>query len=130
MEKKFDTEIKSGIYLDPYFYKFFTKNPFKLQHRTYPVDFGFTDSYLYKLNLDVGEFYEIGELPETVKISLPDRKGDLVCNSTKTGNMLTVVFRLNFRESQYEPVMYEGLKKLMEKAVATQLNSIVVLNKK
>lgn len=130
LEKKFDAEIKSGIYLDPYFYKFFTKNPFKLQHRTYPVDFGFTDSYLYKLNLDVGEFYEIGELPKTVQISLPDRKGDLVCNCTKSGNMLTVVFRLNFRESQYQPVLYEGLKKLMEKAVATQLNSIVVLNKK
>lgn len=130
LKKEFQIETGNVIYLDPFFFKFFTANPFKLQNRTYPVDFGYKDSYLYTLSLDVGEFYQFGDVPKDYTLVLPERKAEVTYNSVVTGSKIDLRFKINFKESEYSPVLYEGLKKLMEKAVSTQLNSIIVLNKK
>jgi len=39
--------IGNKIYLNPFILKFFEENPFKLQERTYPIDFGYKDTYSY-----------------------------------------------------------------------------------
>ena len=51
-----------NIYLNPFFVKFFTENPFKLQERTYPIDFGYRDDYLYMFRLNLGEKYTVDEI--------------------------------------------------------------------
>ncbi len=39
--------VGNKIYLNPFIIKFFEENPFKLQERTYPIDFGYKDIYSY-----------------------------------------------------------------------------------
>lgn len=129
LKKNFQIEMENGIYLDPFFFKFYSTNPFKLQNRTYPVDFGYKDSYYYTISLDVGEFYQIGALPKSYVLSLPERKAIVNFNTKVLGTKINLIFKLDFKESVYAPVLYEGLKKIMEKAVETQLNSIITLNK-
>lgn len=129
VSRDLETDTKNGIFLDPFFFKFFTKNPFNLQERTFPVDFGFKDSYTYSLSIDVGEFYEIAELPKNYKMRFPEGKAEAMLTSKIIGKKLILYFKVNFKDSIYAPNSYEALKSLMKKCVDTQLNSIIVLKK-
>ena len=130
ISREFEINARNGIFLDPFFCKLFTENPFKLQERTFPVDFGYKDSYVYSLSLDVGEFYEIKEILKDYKMRFPDGKAEAMLTSKIMGSKLILYFKVEFKDSIYEPNMYTPLKSIMEKCVSTQLNSIVVLNKK
>jgi hypothetical protein len=123
-------EGENEIFLDPFIEKFFEKNPFKLKNRTYPVDFGYKDSYTYTLILDVGEIYDIVEAPKNIRMKLLENKGEFSMLSTVSGSKLRLTFRLKFHESVYTPYFYESLKELMNNVVAKQTKSIVLLKKK
>lgn len=134
-EEKYNIEIstdKTGknIYLDPFFLKFFKENPFKLQERTYPIDFGYKDTYSYTLKLNLGETYEVVEKPKPVVVSLPNKAGRVFLSSSLMGNQLTLMFRIDFKEAIYPAEYYPYLKELMNKIVDIQNNSLVLLKKK
>ncbi|TXG39308.1 DUF3857 domain-containing protein [Seonamhaeicola maritimus] len=123
-------ETGENIYVNPFFVKFFKENPFKLQERTYPIDFGYKDSYNYTLKLNLGDFYEVVEKPKPVIGSLPNKAGRLFFSSTIMGNQLSLTFRIEFKEAIYAPEYYPYLKKFMNKIVNIQNNSLVLLKKK
>lgn len=128
---KYNAEsIAETIYLNPFLFPFFTENPFKLQERTYPIDFGYTDNYIYMLKLNLGDNYVISEKPENIQITLPNKSGNLGFSTTAIGNQVNLVFTLNFNEAIYPPEYYPYLKKFMSKVVDTQTNSLIVLKKK
>lgn len=128
---KSDTlEIKQGVFLDPFIVKFFKTNPFKLNERTYPVDFGYKDSYNYTLILDVDSNYQITEIPKNLRMKLVENKGEFSFISALKGNKLSLTFSLKFHKAQYAPYFYESLKTLMKNVVEKQTNSIVVVKKK
>jgi hypothetical protein len=54
--------IGNKIYLNPFLVKFFEENPFKLQERTYPVDFGYKNGYTYLMQIDLGDTIKINEI--------------------------------------------------------------------
>lgn len=117
-------------YLDPFVLKFFTKNPFRLQRRSYPIDFGYKDAFGYYFSLELSEDYEIVEYPENIRVKLPNDKGDLKLMSSVIGNKLKLNFLLTFKEAVYEKEYYEGLKQLMERTVRIQTKTLIVLKKK
>ena len=118
------------IYLDPLLIKFFKENPFKLQRRSYPIDFGYKDSYSYVLNLDLGNLYEVVELPKNEKITLPNNKGNYSCFYKVEGTILKLIFTINFKQAEYQSNYYKHLKELMNRAVNAQMKSVVVLKNK
>ncbi|MFD2823871.1 DUF3857 domain-containing protein [Lacinutrix iliipiscaria] len=122
--------IADHIYLDPFVFKFFTKNPFKLQERTYPIDFGYKDAYLYSFELDLGDKYTVEDIPKDLNIRLPNNTGVGMLNTKVNGNILTLYLKISFNNALYESEYYESLKKFMSSIVDTQINSIIVLKKK
>ncbi len=122
--------IEDKIYFDPFIYKFFTENPFKLQQRTYPIDFGYKDSYLYSFELDLADKYEIIETPKDVNIKLPNNAGELIFANKIEGDKLSLLFKINFKRAKYNSQYYEYLKKFMSRVVDVQTNSLIVLKKK
>ncbi|WP_406684054.1 DUF3857 domain-containing protein [Seonamhaeicola sp. MEBiC1930] len=134
-KEKYDIEYTNeetgdNIYLNPFFVKFFSENPFKLQERTYPIDFGYPDSYYYTLKLDIGDNYEIIEKPKIAIGSLPDKAGKLFFSSKMIGNELIVSLKIDFKKAVYIADYYPYLKKFMNKIVEVQNNSLVLLKKK
>ncbi|RED45951.1 DUF3857 domain-containing protein [Seonamhaeicola aphaedonensis] len=123
-------ETGDNIYLNPFFVKFFSENPFKLQERSYPIDFGYQDSYYYTLKLDLGGQYEILEKPKPLVTSLPNKAGMLFYSSSTFDNELSLTFRIDFKEAVYAPEYYPYLKKFMNKIVDAQNNSLILLKKK
>ncbi|MBC3759974.1 DUF3857 domain-containing protein [Hyunsoonleella sp. SJ7] len=123
-------DISETIYLNPFLFPFFKENPFKLQERTYPIDFGYKDKYVYMLNLDLGDVYEVIEMPKKTRLALPNKAGDLNLSASLIGNKINLIFNLSFNEAVYPPDYYPYLKELMSSVVNTQTNSLIVLKKK
>src|SRR5690606_31825184 len=121
--------IGDNIYLNPFFVKFFKENPFKLQERSYPIDFGFKDSYFYLLSFNFGDNYSILDLPEDFIIALPNNSGLATLSSKVLGNTINLSFKVDFKEALYPPEFYPYLKEFMNKIVDAQKNATIVLKK-
>ncbi|AUC81901.1 DUF3857 domain-containing protein [Lacinutrix sp. Bg11-31] len=123
--------IGNAIYINPFITTFFAENPFKLQERTYPIDFGYKDSYtyIYKLDYDTNLF-EVSEVPEIKKCQLPNGKGTLLFNVTKSDSKIIIYFKFNFKEAIYNQNYYPYLKEYFSTIVDLQKNSLIVLKKK
>lgn len=120
----------SNIYLNPFFVKFFEQNPFRLQERSYPIDFGFEDSYLFSLNLKLNADYEVLETPKDFNLEMPNNTGQLFFSTKNIGDLITLNFRLSFNEAIYPPEYYESLKEFMNHVVNIQTKSLILLKKK
>ncbi|GGZ67847.1 DUF3857 domain-containing protein [Algibacter mikhailovii] len=118
-----------NVYINPFLVTFFNENPFKLQERTYPIDFGYKDTYYYALKLNLNEKYELVEAPEDFKIVLPNNTGTIALSTKQVSNELIMTFRINFNKALYAQDYYPYLKKFMSKIVEIQNNSIVLLKK-
>lgn len=118
-----------NIYLNPFFIKFFTSNPFKLQERTYPIDFGHKNSFLYMLKLNFNKNYSVIERPNDISLSLPNGAGKIIFTSILKENALEILFKIDLRESVYAHEYYPYLKEFMNKIIDIQKNSIFLLKK-
>jgi len=123
-------ELVGKLYLDPMFLKFFKENPFKLQKRSYPIDFGYKDSYTYILNLDIGDLFEVVETPKNAKVRLPNNTGSFAFMTTTEGSIVQLILTLRFNRAVYSSEYYEGLKELMNHVVQAEMKSVVVLKKR
>ena len=117
------------LFINPFFTKFFSENPFKLQERSYPIDFGFKDSYLYMLNLNFGDGYIVLETPKDILLALPNNAGQLLLSTKVIGNSIRLLMKIDFKLAIYPPEFYPYLKEFMGKIVDTQKNSLILLKK-
>ncbi len=117
------------FYLNPFFKVFFHENPFKLQERTYPIDFGFKDSYVYILKLNLDNNYKVIEQPKDVLIGLPNNTGQISFSTKVLDGSVNLTMKIVFKESIYAPEYYPYLKEFMSKIVDVQKNSLLVIQK-
>jgi len=122
--------VANKIYFNPFTFKFYDENPFKLQERSYPIDFGYKKGFTYIFSLDTQDKYDIIEIPEDKKVKLPNNVGEFVIASKIENNKLKIYFKIIFKEAVYDPAYYPYLKEFMNQVVDNQKNSIVVLQKK
>lgn len=121
--------IGNKIYLNPFIIKFFEENPFKLQERTYPIDFGYKDIYTYSLKIDVNDSFKILENPTSMQYALPENAGSLIFNTESKNNQIVVYFKVKFNNTLYSREFYPYLKTFMDKVVEIQNNTVIVLEK-
>ncbi len=120
-----------NLYLNPFTFPIFKENPFKLQERTYPIDFGYKDSFLYsvKINFDP-KIYDVIDLPKKTILKVPNNVALIVISTTVFEKSINLNFKLDFKEPIYSSNYYPYLKELLNKAVDLQTNSLIVLKKR
>lgn len=122
--------VGNNIYINPFVYSFFKENPFKLQERTYPIDFGYKDAYLYNMTLEVDETYEVIEIPESKTFNLPNNSGQVNLISKVENNQVKIYLKISFAKAIYGPEYYNYLKEFMSNVVNIQNNSLIIIKKK
>jgi hypothetical protein len=126
-----DTEsVGDKLYLDPFICKFISTNPFRLQERTYPIDFGYKRSFIYNFELDLNNFYEVDDLPENTVVKLPNNTGEYRSIISNEANKITIVFKIQLSRAIYGASYYDVLKQLMNRIVNTQTKTLIALKKK
>lgn len=123
-------ELSSNrLYLNVFFYDKIITNPFKLESRFYPVNFGYKFNNSFRANINVPENYVVTSLPESKAFSLPNNGGTFLFNCKKIGNKIIVVFKYQLHKVEYTNEEYFALKEFFNQIVKVQ-SSIITLERK
>ncbi|QCE43402.1 DUF3857 domain-containing protein [Psychroserpens sp. NJDZ02] len=123
------TTIGNKVYLDPFIFKIFTENPLKLNKRTYPIDFGYKNNFVYNIKIETSDNYKIIETPEEKSFKLSDNSGLLVFKHAHLDNIIELSFRVHFYNTIYSANYYSELKSFYNELVKIQNNIVIVLEK-
>ncbi|WP_299673216.1 DUF3858 domain-containing protein [uncultured Tenacibaculum sp.] len=105
-----DVEKENIIRFVPFVVDQITENPFKLNERNYPVDFGYAFTRSYMINIDVPDGYSISKLPESKGISLPNKGGRVVLSVKSTENKINIYSKFFLNKAIYNQQEYHYLK--------------------
>ena len=121
-------EIGGKLYVSPLAFFAQKENPFKLESRNYPIDFGYSykDRYLFTINLPEG--YKVETLPESTAFGLGEGKGEFRYAISSAGNKIQVSLELAVNEPFVAADYYGNIKKFFELLVEKE-NEKVVLTK-
>lgn len=122
--------VGDNMYLNPILVKFYNSNPFKLQERTYPIDFGYKQAYLYSLNLKLNNLYSVKELPKENSYNLPNNAGSIVFKINQNDDEINLYFRFNINGTLFNYEYYNYFKDYFSKIIDINNNSFIVLEKK
>jgi hypothetical protein len=114
------------IYLTPLATFGETQNPFRHEHRTYPVDFGALTQEVIVITLTLPAGYT-AELPKSTSLALPDNGGRYVyAASNLTPSTVQLTSRLTFDKPVYGAEEYEGLREFYRRVLAKQAEALVL----
>jgi len=121
-------KISDKTYFNPFSFKFFDENPFKQENRSYPINFGYKDAYIYSVLIEIPEGYKVTELPETKNLGIQGNAANLLFSAGQTGDRtISVQCRLTFKYAVYPLEYYEALKQFFDKIMEVQTQSLIVL---
>ncbi|SMB89296.1 hypothetical protein SAMN00120144_0900 [Hymenobacter roseosalivarius DSM 11622] len=117
------------LYVQPLRHLGEDQNPFRLEDRQFPVDFGMPHEHSQTIVLTLPAGYEVQELPANVLLSLPNDGGRFQFNITPQQNTLHIISRLQLRKAEYSAQEYVALRVLYSRVVAKHAEAIVVKRK-
>lgn len=117
------------MYFSPMLYDQVKENPFKLENRKFPVDYGYkiSESNIYKFTIPEG--YAIEEKPENIAMSLPDRTARFTYNVTQMGNVIQIMSKFYINKAQFLPTEYLALKNFYNQIIAKHAEQVILKKK-
>ncbi|MES2827536.1 MAG: DUF3857 domain-containing protein [Bacteroidota bacterium] len=129
MDIQIDDAIEEGgnlLYFTPLLFDRIKDNPFKLENRQFPVDFGHPREDTYKFIIEVPAEYKLEKLPSDEKISLLDDGASFTFTTKQDGNKFVLTSKVAFNKAVYSPAEYRLLKTLYTKIVSKHAEQIVI----
>lgn len=127
MFEKYEIEVKEYDSMDHDRFRFnpsvidrLQVNPFKLQERTYPVDWGMPSVSRYTLVMHLPERYTIDSGPQNLSLGLPNQGGNYITNFTSDANSFTFSHVMQLNKSIYSSEEYPYLKELFNKVILSE----------
>lgn len=120
--------IGDKIYFSPLFFLRTSSNPFKLEKREFPVDFGYPSSSMYRFIIKLPDGYKVESTPEPVILALPDNLGVFKYNISISGASVQLVVNTEINESIISPMYYDVLKEYFKQMIEKE-NEQIVLSK-
>ncbi|RED50269.1 transglutaminase domain-containing protein [Seonamhaeicola aphaedonensis] len=118
--------IGDKMYFSPLFHFRTVENPFKLEKREFPVDFGYPSVSSYKILINIPEGYIIESIPESVSLALPDSLGSFSYNVMGNGSTIQVAVETQINQSILSPIYYEALKEYFNTFIQKEAEQIVL----
>jgi len=125
IESETESPIGKTIYLSP-FIKKYTKNPFQLKQRLYPVNFGYKWNITYKIKILIPENLIVKTIPKDAVYQLPNNGGLFIASFKNKENEIVVYTKIKLNRSLYKTDDYQYIKELFNQIIKTQ-NSLIVL---
>jgi len=118
--------IGDKMYFSPLLFLSENENPFKLDDRKFPVDFGTPWEDKYTVSIQLPEGYTIESKPENVAYALPQDLGSYKFITVAKGNKLQVLSTIRINFPIIAPNYYGALKEFYKKMVDKQLEKVVL----
>jgi hypothetical protein len=103
-----------------------TSNPFKLESRVYPIDFGSPIKESCMIQFKLPEGWQVEELPKSAIIELPGKSGIFKFMTAAESGMIQVTSTLMISKTMFLPEDYEHLKEFFRLIVSKHSEQIVL----
>ena len=130
---KYDFEPLSGIetvggklFITPMFYLAESENPFKLEERQYPVDFGYPRKDQCAITIEIPEGYQVESMPQSAALKLYDDMANFSYRINQTGRRIQLICERDINKSMISPQYYGELKQFYEMLVKKEGEKIVL----
>ena len=122
--------VGDKVILHPFFNKtYISKNPFNLDKRNYPIDFGFPFTNTYLVSIDLGEEYQVEHLPSSRSIKLQGDDGECSVTYIADGNKVNIRFNMKLNSYRFTPEAYQALKEFFGTMVTMLKDEPIILKK-
>lgn len=117
------------LYINPIIHLRVEENPFKLDNRIYPVNYGKTSDRTLIYKFTIPDNYQIEELPTSKAFGLPGNAARYVYNVQASGNVITITSVLSINQPLFTQLEYPNLREFYNQVVAKQAEQIVLKKK-
>lgn len=119
--------IGDKIYISPLLFLTVRENPFKLEKRLYPIDYGSPWKNETLISLEIPEGYTVESKPNDILLNLPNEMGTYSLNTKLQENKILVTSQTKLNVPLIGPNYYETVKELYKRAIENQLEKIVLI---
>lgn len=119
--------INSKIYINPMLFYTLHENPFKLEIREYPIDYGFSFLNKYVVNIQIPDGYELENLPTSEIFSMQDDIGSFKFITSSSANTINLLIMNQINTPIVSSEYYDMLKEFYQKMIDKQNEKIVLV---
>ncbi len=121
--------IGDMISINPMLAERMSENPFKIDTRKYPVDYGHCIKRKYFIKIAVPDNYEITAMPKPCNIQLPDKSARFTYQAAFAGNNIQLNVNFEINKTIFVETEYYLLKEFYNQVIAKQAE-VITLKKK
>jgi hypothetical protein len=118
-----------NLYFNPILLLRIEANPFKLQSRMYPVDFGNAFDKIYMGKISIPDGYLVDELPPSKVLTLPSNAGRFTYSIVQSDKQLIIACNLQINKSVFTQEEYAGLREFYNQILAKETDQVVLKRK-
>lgn len=119
-------EAGNLAYFAPLLFERTKENPFKLEERKFPVDFGFPTEENYRITVAFPKEYTLDKAPKNEKIVLPDNAGSFTFLFAQEEGKIMINSKISINKALFTSEEYHQLKELFKNIVRKQAEQIVL----
>ncbi len=102
------------------------ENQFKLDQRTYPVNYPYCFSKSNTVRIELPEGYLVNEIPKPVRFALPNKGGSFFISYSKQGNIIVMNCKMEINKEVFLPNEYPYLKEFFAQIIKKQAEPIIL----
>lgn len=125
-KEEFGEQLESKIYFEPLAFFRMYENPFKLEERKYPVDYGYPFKHSYMVHIESPEGFKIESKPDPLVMKLPDSQGTFMYRLKELGNGIQLMVTMEINSSKIYENNYAILKEFYKQIIAKEAEKVVL----
>lgn len=118
--------IDNKIYIQPLLFLKTTENPFKLEKREFPIDFGYPRKETYIVSISFPEGYVAESIPEPIAVKIPNGLGEFKFVPKILGNKIQLSASMEINNTIVSADTYLFLKEFFNQMIIKQKEQIVL----
>ncbi|NMH27248.1 DUF3857 and transglutaminase domain-containing protein [Flavobacterium silvaticum] len=118
--------VGDKIYVSPMLFLKTDENPFKMEKREYPVDFGYPTNSRYSISIDIPEGYVVESMPESKSLVMENNMGSHKYIIQANGNKIQLSVNTEINEPIVPNTGYETLRNFFIQVVQKENEKIVL----
>lgn len=103
-------------------------NPFKMEYRKYPIDYGHAIRNRFILNIEIPDGYQVSEIPKGINMVLPDKSGRFTYNTSVSNNNIQLMSNFDINKTVFTEGEYLIVKEFYNQII-TKHKEVILLKK-
>jgi len=118
--------IGGKLYISPLFHLTTRENPFKMEQREFPIDYGYPWQDKYIISINIPEGYVVESIPEPIAVALPEKLGQFRFNISATNNVISASVETALNSPVIPAHYYADLKEFYRHIIEKESEKIIL----